>query len=535
LALNPAASTPAPRSEEDGRRAHPVAALAGIAVVMVLIALDQTVVGTALPKMVSDLQGFGLYPWVAASYLLSNAILIPVTGRLGDLHGRKPYLLAAIVLFTLASVLCGAAGSMLQLVLARGLQGVGGGMLVGSAFASVSDLFPETLERVKWQVMLSAAFGIASALGPALGGSLTEHWGWRSVFYVNLPVGLLALPVVWRYLPHVRHQQHRAKALDWLGVLLLTLATSTLLLTTELGQQLGFTSVSFWALLLGAGLLGAGFVRHQQHSAAPVIPPQLFDSAVVRRLAALALLTGFIMFVLLFYAPLLLQGGFSLSPHDAGLRVTPLLVGVTLGSIVNGRLIPRLAHPERLFSLGVLLLIAGLVALCLMQAQTPWQAQLTVFGVCGISLGFQLPNLTLQMQAAVDRGNQGAASALIQTLRSLGSMFGASIAGVLVSLSFGHHVASSLDRGALHDGRLLALFATPQVLLREADQSAVLVQAQRLGLDAAPLFDQARVGLVTGVHEAFLACIAMALLSYYLGRHLPPFVQRTLRQDSATD
>ena len=138
-----------------------------------------------------ELQGFGLYSWVAAAYLLTNAILIPVTGRLGDLHGRKPYLLAAIALFTLTSALCGLAGSMLQLVLARGLQGIEGGMLIGSAFASVSDLFPQTLERVRWQVMLSAAFGIASALGPALGGWMTEHLGWRSVFYVNLPVGLL--------------------------------------------------------------------------------------------------------------------------------------------------------------------------------------------------------------------------------------------------------------------------------------------------------------------------------------------------------
>ncbi len=154
-----------PRSHRES-----VAAILGIAMVMMLIALDQTVVGTALPRVVAELQGFNLYPWVAAAYLMTTAILLPITGRLGDLYGRKHFLLGAILLFTLASALCGMSQSMVQLVLARGLQGVGGGMIAGVAFASVSDLFPAPLERVRWQVVLSATYGASSALGPALGG-----------------------------------------------------------------------------------------------------------------------------------------------------------------------------------------------------------------------------------------------------------------------------------------------------------------------------------------------------------------------------
>jgi EmrB/QacA subfamily drug resistance transporter len=400
---------------QEGFMSRSVAALAGISFVMVLIAFDQTVVGTALPRMVSELQGFDLYPWVAAAYLLGNAILIPVTGRLGDLHGRKPYLLAAIALFTLASALCGMADSMLQLVLARALQGIGGGMLVGSAFAAVSDLFPDILERVRWHVMLSAAFGVASALGPALGGWMTEHLGWRSVFYVNLPVGLIALPMVWRNLPRMVHGDKPGKALDWLGVLLLTLAIGMLLMTTELGERLGFSSAPFWGLVALSLLLGGLFLRHQHRTPAPIIPPHLFADTTVRRLALLAALTGLIMFVLLFYAPLLLQGGFSLSPNEAGLVVTPLLVSLTMGSVVNGHLIPRLARPERLFSHGVLLLIIGMGILSVVSTTTPTHLLMVVFALCGFSLGFQLPNLTLQIQSVVSREDQGAASALIQT------------------------------------------------------------------------------------------------------------------------
>ncbi|NTV11461.1 MAG: MFS transporter [Zoogloea sp.] len=503
-----------------------IAAMAGIAVVMVLIALDQTVVGTALPKMVAELQGFRLYPWVAAAYLLTNAILIPVTGRLGDLHGRKPYLLAAIALFTLASALCGMAGSMLQLVLARGLQGIGGGMLVGSAFASVSDLFPATLERVRWQVMLSAAFGIASALGPVLGGWMTEHLGWRSVFYVNLPVGLLALPIVWRFLPRVVHGEGADKAIDWLGVLLLTLAIGTLLMTTELGEQLGFASAPFWGLVALSIVLGWLFLRHQHTTPAPIIPPRLLADVTVRRLGLLAALTGLIMFVLLFYAPLLLQGGFSLSPKDAGVLVTPLLVCITVGSIINGRLIPRMAQPERLFSRGVLFLIAGMGMLCVVSATTPWQMLAAVFALCGLSLGFQLPNLTLQMQSAVGREDQGAASALIQTLRTLGSMFGASLAGLMVSLGFSRGVAGSLAQEGIKDPAVWRLFDSPQLLVRGADQEVLAGLGHRQGFDAVALLAQARLGLVNGIREAIFGCLVLAVISYFVGRRLPPFAHK---------
>lgn len=503
-----------------------ITALAGIAVVMVLIALDQTVVATALPQMVAELQGFGLYPWVAAAYLLGNAILIPVIGRLGDLHGRKPYLLAAIALFTLASALCGVATSMLQLVLARGLQGIGGGMLVGSAFASVSDLFPDILDRVRWQVVLSASFGVASAFGPSLGGWMTEHLGWRSVFYVNLPVGVIALAIVWRFLPWVTHGRGGGKAMDWLGVLLLILAIGTLLMTTELGERLGFASAAFWGLVALSVLFGWLLVRHQYRTDAPIIPPQLLGDPTVRRLALLAALTGLVMFVLLFYAPLLLQGGFSLSPKEAGIVVTPLLVSITVGSVVNGRLIPRVARPERLFSRGVLAFMLALGLLCAVSAATSRALLMAVFALCGLSLGFQLPNLTLQIQAAVGKEDQGTASALIQTLRTLGSMFGASLAGLVVGLGFSHGTRHALARANIHDAAVLHLFDSPQLLVRAADKATLMTLGRQQGFDAAALLEQARVGLVTGVRAAFVGCLLLALASYLASRRLPPFTRR---------
>ncbi|HEY1610312.1 MAG TPA: MFS transporter, partial [Paraburkholderia sp.] len=218
-------------------------AMLGVSFVTMLVALDQTVVGTALPTIVSELRGFDLYAWVATSYLLTSVITVPIFGRLGDYYGRKPFVIASILVFTAASALCGMAKSMMFLVFARGLQGIGGGMLVGTAFACIPDLFPDSVVRLRWQVMMSSAFGIANAVGPSLGGFLTQYSGWRSVFYVNLPVGLLSLLFVWRYLPHLRNRATEGRMrLDWPGALLIAVALGCLQIFVETVPKHGLTT-----------------------------------------------------------------------------------------------------------------------------------------------------------------------------------------------------------------------------------------------------------------------------------------------------
>jgi EmrB/QacA subfamily drug resistance transporter len=501
---------------------NPVAAMFGISVVIILIALDQTIVGTALPRIVSELQGFGLYPWVAAAYLLTNATFIPVIGRLGDLKGRKPFLLAAIIVFTASSALCGLANNMLELVLARALQGAGGGMLVGSAFASVPDLFPDMKERVKWQIMMSSAFGIASAVGPALGGWMTEHYGWRSVFYVNLPIGLLALVFVWMHLPHIVHPNDRTqKGMDWWGVVLLVFAISGILATSEFTETLGVFSWFFWALLLSSLLFGYLFIKHQKNSTAPIVPAHLFESQPVRTMTVLAALTGFIMFVLIFYAPLLLQAGFSFTPSDAGFLVTPILVMITVGSIVNGRLITRVKKPQRLFSFGILFLMFGILLVNQIQPGDPRHYWIGVFSLCGFSLGFQIPNLIVQIQALVSKADLGVSSALVQTLRTLGGMFGASLGGVIVNYHFQLGVGQALSQAHISDLRVLHLFDTPQILIRVLDQDRLTELATQLGFSAVDLMAQARYLLINGIHEALYFCVILAFIGFLISLRLP--------------
>ena len=500
-----------------------LSAMIGICLVIMLIALDATVVGTAMPRIVAELQGYDLYTWTASAYLLTNAVMIPIMGRVGDLYGRKPFVVGAVVVFTLASVLCGLAQSMLQLVLARGLQGIGGGMLTGVAFASVSDLFPDRMQRVRWQAMLSATFGISTAFGPSLGGWLTEHAGWRSVFFVNVPVALLALPVIARYLPHIVHSKGEDKSIDWLGALLLAVGVTTLLLATEQGQMHGFLQPLFIGLALAALASAALFIWHQHHSAAPIIPPRLLANRAVRQLTSLGAFTGLVMFVLIYYSPLLLQGGFNLSPKTAGLLITPLLVTITVGSIINGRLISHLRRPERLVAYGQMLLLGGCVLLIQMHGDSSHLFGMFAFAVCGLALGFQLPNLTLQIQAVVERRDIGIASALIQTARMLGSMIGTSLAAVIVNSSYSRHVDALLSARQLNDEALSKLVDTPQVLVRAADQATLTQLASQLHFDAATLLDDIRAGLIMGVHHVYLGCALVVVCAVVLALRLPHY------------
>src|SRR3954451_5895270 len=224
-------------------------AMVGISLVNMLGALDQTVFSTALPSIVSELKGFDYYAWIVTSYLLASVVTVPIFGRLGDFFGRKPFVIAAISTFTVASVLCGFAQSMQFLMVMRAFQGVGAGMMVGTAFAAIPDLFPDPHSRVRWQVVMAAAYGIGTAAGPSLGGLLSQHYGWRSTFFINLPVGIISLVCVLVYLPLFRHYHEEKVQIDWGGAALVSVALGSLQLFVELSPKSGW-SISTLGLIV---------------------------------------------------------------------------------------------------------------------------------------------------------------------------------------------------------------------------------------------------------------------------------------------
>ena len=478
-------------------------AMLGIALVLMLSALDQTVIGNALPSIVAQLQGFELYAWVATGYLLASIVTIPIFGRLGDYYGRKPFVIAATLVFTLASLICALANDMLVLVVGRALQGVGGGMLIGTAFACIPELFPDTRQRLRWQILLSALFSVVNAVGPGLGGYLTGAFGWRSVFYINLPLGAIALLFAWRYLPWYRPLRTGAIRLDWLGALLIALALGSLQLFVE---WLGHARL--WiSCVLGLVCVVAltGLWQWERRCPDALLPAALLKVPSVRLLFVLSLLAGAIMFSLLFYLPLLLQGSYGYSPQDAGMLITPLALSITLGAIVNGRIITHVRNPNRIPLAGFAVLLLACAGLALVGLNAPFRVLLGLILMAGLGLGFILMNLTVFTQTLAERQFLGIATALTQSLRLVGGLLGTAVMGALVKLLYASHLQGAFV--AAGQAAALPRYSDPQVLLGASDE---------------PLLHLARQSLAHALGCGLLLCAVLAGVALWVLSRLPP-------------
>ncbi|TDV34077.1 EmrB/QacA subfamily drug resistance transporter [Paraburkholderia caballeronis] len=488
----------------------------GIGLVNMLVALDQTVVSTALPSIVAELHGFEFYAWIASAYLLASVVTVPVFGRLGDYFGRKRFVIAAIVVFTIASLLCGLATGMRFLAIARALQGIGGGMMVGTAFAAIPDLFPDPRARVRWQVVMAAAYGIGTAAGPSLGGWLSQHFGWRSTFLVNLPVGALALYFVWVHLPDYRRERTGEVRIDWTGAALVAVVLGSFQMFIEAVPKDGFTTGNL--VLAAVVALGAvALLQCERRATHPIIPLDLFRDPQLVTLFALSTLSGFVMFSLIFFAPLLLQGGFGLSPQRAGLLATPIAACIALGSLINTRIVVRLSRPTAILTAGFALLVAASVGLAFAKRDTPHPWLELAMSAVGIGLGFILNNLNVFGQEIAGRERFGITTALLQSTRMVGGMLGTSIVATIVNHRFAAGVGDALQVlgkqvSAVWEPKL----SDPRVLVDESLRDALLVQMHAAGLDGPALFDAIRRVLVDAIHLGIgltgCAALAAALL-----------------------
>ena len=494
-------------------------AMLGVAFVIMLVALDSTIVGTALPTIVAELKGFDLYAWVATSYLLTSVITVPIFGRLGDYYGRKPFVIVSIILFTAASILCGMADSMLWLVIGRGAQGIGGGMLVGTAFACIPDLFPGARVRLRWQVLMSTAFGIATAVGPSLGGFLTQYWGWRWVFFVNLPVGMLSLFFVWKYLPHLRHTDPDAKIrLDWPGALLITSSLGCLQLFVEMLPKHGLT-LGMLALLIASIASFYALWKWEHHAPQPILPFDLLFHPKLSALFLLSVLSGFSMFSLMFFAPLLYQGGFGLSPQEAGMLITPLVACIMIGSISNGRIIIRIKNPMIMLYIGFILLALSCMGVVISNRWTSHGVIAVFMLMGGLGLGFILPNLTVFIQQEAGRENLGIATALMQSLRMIGSMLGTAITGTLINHLYAGSVRQALENDKAE--QWFSSFSDPQILISHETQTTVLKQLADAGHNGQLLIEAARDGLIGSIHAGVGVAVVVTVIAIGLVSRVP--------------
>jgi EmrB/QacA subfamily drug resistance transporter len=494
-------------------------AMLGISLAILLSALDQTIVGTALPRIVAELHGFDLYAWVATSYLLTSTIMVPIMGKLGDLYGRKRFLLTSIVIFVGASAAAGAAPSMLVLILARGVQGIGAGMLQATAFTSVGDMFPQPERRARWQGIITSTFGLASVIGPSLGGIMTDTLGWRSVFYVNLPIGLLAIVVLIFTLPASLSPRVPNARIDWAGAATITLGISALLLAVEWGgSEFAWTSPTILGLLgLSLALLVA-FVLIERKAPEPLLPLDLFKLRTVAVCSMISLLIGFALFGLVFYTPLFVQGALGLSPSAAGAVQTPLVVVMAVGSLISGQTFARTKRARPLLYTGAVVLALG--SLLLTQVSTVVNHLLlsAELALCGLGVGMLLPMLTVIVQSTVPRRRLGVSTAMIQFLRLIGSTLGTAVIGAIVSSIFAARLAASIPPAT--DTRLAAALHDPQALVSPDAQARAQALAQQIGERGPAQLQQilaaGRQALAAGVRSgywlSFGAAVAVLLL-----------------------
>ncbi|CUJ05963.1 MAG: MFS transporter [Achromobacter sp.] len=412
-------------------------AMAGVSATVVLAAFDSTIISTTLPRVAEALNGMALYAWVGTGYLLATAASILIFGRLGDMFGRKPLMLVSVLIIALGSIACGLAQSMTQLIIFRSLQGIGGGMMIATAFAAPADLFPDAKQRVRWMALVSAAFAMASGIGPVLGGAVTQALGWRAAFFISPIAAAFTLFLLARYFPRIRPLHDESRKIDWLGAVLLVIAVGAPLAALELA----FASSDHAHPVLGLCLALAGVIAiailipTERRVATPIFPLRVLAGWESRLLNLAAMMVGAVMFVLIFYSPLLLQQVLGYSPSEAGLLLTPLVAAISVGSIINGRLFPRQTEPQRLMVFGGGLLATGSLMVLLISPGTSAWWILAAFFVNGCALGFLLPNLTLFMQMLSERRDVGVASALVQTTRAIGSALGTAVVGILISHS----------------------------------------------------------------------------------------------------
>jgi EmrB/QacA subfamily drug resistance transporter len=424
----------------------------GLMLVMLLAALDSTIVATALPTIVGDLGGLEKLSWVTSAYLLAQTAVTPLYGKLGDQLGRKTILQSAVVLFLLGSGLCGLAGSMTQLIAFRAIQGLGAGGLIVLVQATVGDVVPPR-ERGRYQGLFGGVFGLASVAGPLLGGVIVEHFSWRWIFYVNLPVGAIALIVIASTLP-VTATRGRP-SIDYAGAAVLAAALSAIVLVASLGGTTWAwgSAPTVAVALVGAVLLGV-FVAIERVAREPVLPLSLLRDEVFRVSAALSLIVGFALFGSVTFLPLFFQTVFHSSPTGAGLRLIPLMGGLLVTSVGSGRIISSTGRYRAFPIAGTAVMTVGLFLLSRLDLTT---GALTADGyllVLGLGLGMVMQVLILAVQNAVGYSVLGAATSGVTLARGIGGSFGAAIFGTIFSsrLRSGLHGAIAGPLGAQVSG-----------------------------------------------------------------------------------
>jgi len=528
--------------------------LAGVLLAMLLGALDATIVGPAMPTIVKELGGMALLAWVFTIYSLTSTITIPIVGKLSDLYGRKWFYLGGISLFLAGSALSGAAGepffnslfetltgspnAMLQLIIFRGIQGVGGGMMMANGMAIIGDLF-EPRQRARYQGLMGAVFGLASVLGPVLGGWLTDVASWRWIFYINLPVGVLALGVLAVAMPKPETgQQHRV---DWWGAAALTAGLVPLLLALNWGgSQYEWGSTTIMGLFAAAVIALGVFVYRELHASEPILDVRLFKDRGFSASMTVLFLSGVGMFASIMFLPLFMQVVQGRTASSSGALLMPLMLGMVFASVLTGQAIARTGRYKIFGLIGMGLAAVGMFLLSQLTVGTSNTQVVLAMIAVGAGVGISMPLFTISLQSQFPT-RIGEVTGALQFFRSIGGTVGVALLGGVMNAAFARELTKLVARDAAKFGDAAPLLgkltAEPSKLLNanalEAIAKKIPAAAQPL---LVPFFADVKLALASGIAEAFLIGFVImvgAFIAMWFVREVP--LSGKPRLDNAAD
>jgi EmrB/QacA subfamily drug resistance transporter len=495
-----------------------IGTLLGLMLSMLLAALDQTIVGTAEPMIINSLSGFDRYPWVSTAYLLCSTISVPIFAKLSDIYGRKWFLLGGSAGFVLSSALCGMAGKvnflgfdgMNQLIVFRGLQGICGGMMMGLTFAIIGDIFSPA-ERGRYQGVFSGAWGAASVFGPTLGGWLTDQISWRATFYVNVPVGIVAVIALYLYFPYWRPKDLK-RHIDWAGVTTLISCFVPLLLARTWVTDYGWFSARVDLLLAFAVAMLGAFLYAETKALEPLLPLSLFQEPIISMCSVGIFIVGIAMFGMIIYLPLFMQGVLGVTATRSGNLLTPLMLGIVAGTFVCGQATLRLRSYKVTSMSGSILITVGTILFARMDAATKPGDVLLAMVTAGFGMGLLLPSYTVAVQNAAPHKHMGIATASSTFFRSIGSTVGVAAFGSILLTKYRHDILGALPANLPHDAA--AAFSNPLLLPQLRPQLDAAFSHYDHGSDVlAGLYANVSKALLGGIQWIFLiSAILMAAL-----------------------
>lgn len=510
-----------------------------IMVAMFFAAINQTIVSTAMPRIIAELGGMDLYTWTITIYMLTSTIATVLVGKLSDIYGRKPFILVGILLFIVGAFMSGTSTDVYQMIAYRGIQGLGGGIIMATAFTAVGDLFAPR-ERGKWTGIMTAVFGFSSVIGPTLGGYIVDHFEWHWVFWVFLPLGVVAFIMILLLFPKTERKQ--AESIDYWGSLfLITTIVPMLLAFTWAGSKYEWASTEILSLFAVTIVSLLIFIFVESKAKSPILPLHFFKNSVVTLSNVIGFLMNFGMMGALIYISFFVQGVLAISPTYAGYVTMPMSIGMVITSAIGGQLISKTGKYKRYALIGMPVMVAGMVLMVFMNSV--WMAVLAMI-IFGLGLGLGMPVFSLTIQNAVPHKELGAVTGAMQLFRNLGGTIGIAVMGTVLASSLKSNLTELAQTGHAADLTKLspevqaqfAAFANPQML---TNQPALEALHQSLPAELQPLFtktiEMLRDALASSLSTVFLAGTLVLVAAVVLTLFLKEIPLRTTNQAPSAD